>query len=320
GARFKFPPGVVESIRGNRPAAGVAAASRRDAGMDHTHFGLSRPPFRPTPDVDLYFPAAGHESAVAAMTTAYDDGAGIALIDGEPGTGKTLATLRFLNTLPADAPRVFLPAPRFARPADLFQAILFDFGAQYQGLSEHELRLAVTEHLLRGLTAGVQTVVVIDEAQHLGPDLLEEIRLLGNLESRAAKAVFVVLAALPVLRSRLGRADLAGFAQRLAVRPRLEPLSAEESVGFLVHHIEACGGDAAELLTDEAAELLAAGANGVPRVLYQAAAAAFALAAVGGESTVDAEAAVEALAQLGLEVPTLADKPTADFGPVRRAA
>jgi type II secretory pathway predicted ATPase ExeA len=276
--------------------------------MDHSHFGLTRRPFRPTPDADLYFPAAGHEAAVAALTAAYDARDGVALLDGGPGTGKTLAALRFLEALPATAPRVFLPAARFARPADLFQAILFDCGAPYQGLSEHELRLAVTDQLLRGLAAGTPTVLVLDEAQHLGPDVLEEIRLLGNLESRAAKAAFFVLVGLPVLRDRLARKDAAPLAQRVSVRPRIDPLPADESVAYLFHQLEVCGGDPSEVLSEEAAGLLAGGCKGVPRVLNQAAALAFALAASGGEETVDVEAAVEALGQLGLAVP-VAEEP-----------
>jgi type II secretory pathway predicted ATPase ExeA len=233
----------------------------------------------------------------------------LALIDGAPGTGKTLAALKFLEGLDADVPRVLVPAPRFTKPADLLQAILFDLGAEYRGLSETELRLSVTEHLLGKLLAGGPTVVVLDEAQHLSADLLEEVRLLGNLETRSAKAALVVLVAQPVLRARLGTADLAAVAQRIGVRCHLDPLTAEESVAYLRHQLQSAGGDPDDLLTDDAATLLAAGCGGVPRLLNQTAATAFALAADAGEHAVDVEAAVEALARHGR--PTdLPDEPT----------
>lgn len=268
--------------------------------MDLASFGLARRPFRPTPDTDLYFPAAPHEAAAAALRDALDAREGVALVDGPPGVGKTLVALRFLETLPPDVPRVVVPAARFARPADLFQAVLFDFGTPYQGLTEHELRLAVTDRLLAGFATGHPTVLVLDEAQHLGPDLLEEIRLLGNLETRSAKAAFVVLVAQPALRDRLGRPDVAAFAQRVAVRPRVEPLSADESARFLLHQIAACGADPADLISAEALHLIAGRCGGVPRVLNQAANLALSLTAAAGESMIDCEATLDALAQLGL--------------------
>jgi type II secretory pathway predicted ATPase ExeA len=276
--------------------------------MDLAHFGLTRRPFRSTPDTDAYYPAAPHDAALAALRCALAARDGVALLDGEPGSGKTLVALKFLEGLPADVPRVLLPAPRFAGPADLLQAILFDLGAEYRGLREQELRLAVTEQLLVNLVAGHPTVIVIDEAQHLSADVLEEIRLLGNLETRSAKAAFVVLAALPQLRERLSRPEFAAFAQRVAVRGRLEPLTLDESTRFLVHQLDVVGGSAADLITDEALPLLAAHCKGSPRLLNQAAYLAFTLAASAGADAVDTEAAIEALAALGLAVESPSDE------------
>lgn len=282
--------------------------------MNLAHFGLTRRPFRPTPDTDAYYPAAGHEAALGGLRSAFAARDGLALLDGDPGTGKTLVALRFLEGLEASFPRVLIPAPRFARPADLHQAILFDIGAEYRGLTEQELRLAVTEKLLGSLGGGLPTVIVLDEAQHLTADVLEEVRLLGNLESRSAKAAFVVLVAQPALRERLP--ESAAFAQRVAARCRVEPLGREESVEFVRHQIKAAGGHADALLGGEALDLFAARCKGLPRLLNQAAGLAFALAAAAGADGVDAEAAIEALAQLGLAEPP-ADRPTLIPHPAR---
>jgi type II secretory pathway predicted ATPase ExeA len=230
---------------------------------------------------------------------AYDARDGLALVDGEPGTGKTLVVRKFLDGLdPAIAP-VFLPSPRFIRPTDLYQAILFDHGTDYRGLSEQELRLLVTDHLLGRVSAGEPTVIVLDEAQGLGPDILEELRLLGNIETRAAKAAFIVLAAQLGLRERLAKHELAAFAQRVAVRCKLEPLSREDAGRFIHHQLEVAGGRAG-LITDEALNLLAEHAHGVPRILNQAAHLAFLLAGSAEAEGVDTEAVWEALVQLGL--------------------
>lgn len=282
--------------------------------MDLSRFGLTRRPFRPAPDCESYFPAPSHEAAVTALNDAFADRDGLALIDGEPGVGKTLCVYRFLAGLPDGAPTAFIPNPRFARPADLFQAILFDLGVAYLGLSEQELRLAVADRLIRGLSeSDAPAVIAIDEAQHLSAEILEEVRLLGNIEGRSAKAAFVVLCGLPDLRGRLGDARTASLSQRIAVRARIEPLTEEESANYLRHQIEACGGDPAELLGGEALSLLAAHCRGVPRLLNQAAAAAFGLTASADEGTVDAEPVLEALDRLGLA----ADEPAPEPADVR---
>jgi type II secretory pathway predicted ATPase ExeA len=284
--------------------------------MDLAHFGLTRRPFRPTPDTNAYYPAAGHEAALGGLRSAYAARDGLALLDGDPGTGKTLVALRFLEGLDAAVPRVLIPAPRFTRPADLYQAILFDLGAEYRGLTEQELRLAVTEKLLDSLSEGHPTVIVLDEAQHLTTDVLEEIRLLGNLETRFAKALFMVLVAQPSLRERLGGPDLSAFAQRVAARCRVEPLSLEESVEYVRHQVKVAGGHPAALVSDEALDLFATRCKGLPRLLNQALALAFTLAGAAEANGVDAEAAVEALSQLGLAEPP-ADRPTLIPHPAR---
>jgi type II secretory pathway predicted ATPase ExeA len=293
--------------------------------MDPTFFGLSRRPFPATPDTDLYYPSATHEAVVHGLSQALVGREPVVLVDGDPGTGKTLAVLRFLSLLADDVPTVFVPAPRFARPADFFQAILFDLGVPYRGLTEHELRLAVADQLLGGMASGSPpTVVVLDEAQHLSAELLEEVRLVGNLESRSAKAAFVVLCGSPTLRANLDRPEAAGLAQRLATRCRVEPMTADEATGYVRHQIAAADGDPDELLTDEALGLLTTRCHGVPRRLNQAAAMAFALCEAGGERVVDAEPVLEALARLGLaaepDVVEVEAAPKAAKGRKRRAA
>ena len=106
----------------------------------------------------------------------------------------------------------------------------------------------------------------------------------------------------PTLEEKLARPELAAFRQRLAVRARLEPLDVHESADYLVHHLRQAGGRPDAILDDEAVDLLARGARGVPRLLNQAAYTAMILAAAGEASRVDAEAALEALARLGLEI------------------
>jgi len=277
--------------------------------MDLAHFGLTRRPFRPTPDTDSFFASPAHEAAVDGLKSAFASRDGLALIDGEPGSGKTLVALKFLESLGDEVPRVLIPAPRYARPAEFFQAILFDLGVEYRGLSDNELRLAVTDQLLGNLVKGHPTVLVIDEAQHLNAEMLEEVRLFGNLESRSAKAVLVVLIALPPLRERLAKPEFAAFAQRIAFRARIEPLDRTEAARYLWHHLQVAGGRPSELITEDAINLLTAQCRGLPRLLNQAGFLALTLAGSSGETVVDTEAVLEALTRLGLQSEEELDEP-----------
>ncbi len=271
--------------------------------MYETHFGLRQRPFRAAPDSSCYYPSTGHEDALGRLQQALGDGEGLALVVGEPGVGKTLLCHCLLDRLEPDVTSAFLTNGHVAGRAGLLQAILYDLGLPYAGLGEQELRLALTDFLLKNYATGKKAVLFVDEAQHLGADLLEELRLLGNLEARGGKALQVVLSAQPALLDLLRRPDLTCLAQRLAVRLAVEPMSTQEAADYLLHHLRVAGGRPQEILTPEALELLARATRGIPRLLNQAAHQALGLTHAGGGACVDAEAALEALALLGLELP-----------------
>lgn len=269
--------------------------------MYEAHFGLRQRPFRPTPDRAAYYPSTTHEMALARLAEGLADEEGLVLLTGAPGTGKTLIGLLLTERVGPGVVTAFVPQGRLRSPAELFQAILFDLGEPYRDLSEQELRLALTDWALRNRAGGRRLLVIVDEAHLLGPELLEELRLLGNLEGPTGKAVQVVLLAQPMIFGALGRAELSALAQRLVVRAELEPLADDEAADFLLHQLRLAGGRPDRLFTGEALELLARGTGSVPRRLNQSAHLALRLAAVAEQESVDAEAALEALAALGLD-------------------
>ena len=269
--------------------------------MYDTRFGLRRRPFRPTPDTDADFPAATHEAAIHHLRRALDDDEGIILLTGEPGTGKTLVARKLLEDLDESVRVVLLTNSHVSRKGDLLQAILFDLGLPYQGLTEQVARLAVTESCLDFYREGGKTLVVVDEAHHLAADVLEELRLLSNLEGKDGKAVQVILVALPVIEETLDQPALAALRQRLTVWARLDPLDPEESAEYLRHQVAAAGGNPDKVFGEDVLDILAHAGQGLPRILNQAAHVAFVLADEAGQRQVDAEAAVEAVTRLGLD-------------------
>src|SRR5262245_7836131 len=229
--------------------------------MFETRFGLRQRPFRPVPDTDLYFPAGGHEDAINRLRRAIDADEGIMLLTGEPGTGKTLITRKLLESLEESVRTVLLTNSHVTRNGDLLQAILFDLGLSYQGLTEQVARLAVTESCLEFYREGGKTLVVIDEAQHLHPDVLEELRLLSNLEGKDGKAVQVLLVALPDIDRAIEMPSLVAFRHRLTVRSKLELLDASESAEFLVHQVRAAGGRPEWIFGEDVLDILTHAGN-----------------------------------------------------------
>lgn len=301
--------------------------------MYEKHFGFKQRPFRPTPDSECYYPATTHEQALARLLLGIESDEGLLLMTGAPGTGKTLLCHRLIERLPDKSASAFLTNSHFAHRAALLQAILFELALPYEGRGEQEMRLALTEYLLQNYQKGHRALLLVDEAQHLTPDLLEELRLLGNLEAGGSKAVQVVLVGQPGISDTLRRPELEALRQRVAIRVHLDPLDVREAADYLIHHIRCAGGRPEAVVSDEALEIIARGSQGVPRLLNQAAHQALLLACSAETTPVDAEAALEALGLLGLDAGDEAEESADDaeateeaaparqlFPPVRRPA
>jgi general secretion pathway protein A len=283
--------------------------------MDEKRFGLARRPFPATPDPDRYYPATSHETALTTLQRGLADDEAIVLLTGASGTGKTLLSQLILDRLPEGHLTALVTNSHLPDRSALLAAILYDLGLPYAERGEQTLRLRLTDQLLKNCAAGKRTLLIVDEAQHLSPDLLEELRLLTNLEAGSRRALQVVLIAQATLLSTLDQPALATLAQRLVVRCQVEPLSLEEACDYVQHHLRQAGGQPDKLIDDAALEVLARGCGGIPRRLNQAAHQAFVLAEAGELPSVDAEAALEALSMLGLsagdaEVDVHADEPS----------
>lgn len=271
--------------------------------MDWTRFGLRRRPFSATPDTAAYYPANCHEHALARLQEGLNSGEGLALLTAPPGLGKTLVGRVLMQRLELpEASCATITNCHLANCASLLQAILFDLALPFQGLSEQEMRLSLTAHLLETATSSKPTLILVDEAHHLASGLLEELRLLTNLEADGVRALRVILSGQPTLLETLNRPELSSLRQRLSLRVELEPLDVHEAADYLIHQVRSAGGNADAMFTDEAIETLVAATSGVPRLLNQVAWHAMSLCSEIGVVQVDVEAVFEAVAVLGLSI------------------
>ncbi len=270
--------------------------------MVESRYGLKFRPFPTTPDSACYYPATAHENALGHLLKGIREEEGILLLVADPGMGKSLMAQILLERLEEKWASSLVTNTHLADRKSLYQAILFDLGLPYDGDTEQVLRLRLTDFLLRNCQDGKKTLIVVDEAQHLSVDLLEELRLLGNLEAGMGKAVQVLLVGQTSLLRRLEEPELASLQQRLAIRTALQPMDVEESYDYLLFHLRLAGGKPEKFVEEDALEMLARSCQGVPRLLNQAGHWMLALSEENELEKVDLEAAQEALEQLGLTI------------------
>jgi general secretion pathway protein A len=266
--------------------------------MYESHFGLRRRPFRAIADPECYYPATTHEAAIAQLLQSIQDDEGLMVLSGSPGSGKTILCQNLIDRFPENVVSVFLTHSHFGGLPGFLQAILYDLGIPHEGKSEQELRLTLTGYILQNYEAGRKTVVIVDEAQNLPVELLEELRLFTNLEGRSGRAFQAILVGQPRILETLKQPVAAAVDHRSLVRLQLEALAPDEAADYLFHHARQAGGRPEEIFADDAVSMLASETGGNPRRLNQAAHLALRLAHAAGGEQLDVEAAIEALERL----------------------
>lgn len=233
------------------------------------HYGLSEPPFSITPDPRFVFLSERHRDALAHLLYGIGQGGGGGFVQltGEVGTGKTTLSRLLLEQVP-DNTRVALVLNPRVNAIELLETICEELRLPIDGArgSAKALIDALNAYLLDAYAQGLRVVVVIDEAQNLSVDALEQVRLLTNLETDTQKLLQVVLLGQPELRAMLAREDLRQLAQRVTARFHLTPLDAAETGEYLRHRFRVAGGQRFPL-SPGAVRRVHARAGGVPRLV-----------------------------------------------------
>ncbi len=236
--------------------------------MYEAYFGFEHRPFSPVPRADHYFPAESVEAARQALVRCIQRGAGVGMVVGASGTGKSMLCEVLAGQFKPELEVVMLCSGRLSTRRALFQAVLHDLGLPFRGMDEGELRLALIDHLMHTEECPRGMVLLVDEAHTLPLRLFEEIRLITNLVGGGEARVRVVIAGGQALEERLANPKLESFSQRIAARCYLEPFTRTETGEFIRRQIGLAGGRDG-LFTDEACTAVYHATGGVPRLIVQ---------------------------------------------------
>ncbi len=234
--------------------------------MYTSYFGLKEKPFSITPDPRYLYLSERHAEALAHLLYGVTESGGFIQLTGEVGTGKTTLVRSMLEQLPTHVDVALILNPRLSSN-EFLAAICHEIHAPLgNDASPREMVNALNTRLLEAHAEGRRVVLIVDEAQNLSADVLEQVRLLTNLETAKQKLLQIILIGQPELRELLGRNDLRQLAQRITGRYHLDPLVRSESIEYLRHRLQVAGATT-EIFRPAALQTVHHLAGGVPRLM-----------------------------------------------------
>lgn len=266
--------------------------------MYERYFHLRDQPFRLTPDPRYLYLGTKHREGFAHLLFAMREGSGFVAVTGEVGTGKTTLVRALLRETHQDDLAVAYIFNPVLSPTELLQTINAEFGLPSRTTSKKELTEMLNNFLLAQKADGARAVVIVDEAQNLDQPVLEQLRLLSNLETETEKLLQIILLGQPELRDVLDRPDLRQLSQRIALRWHLEPLDRRECHKYVRHRLRVAGGD--ELLFEpKALDVIYEYSAGLPRLVNILAHRALLVAFTQGAKSIGPAEVGLAAAELG---------------------
>ena len=251
------------------------------------HFAIAEPPFSITPDPRYLYLGRRHAEALAHLVYGVSEAGGFIQLTGEVGTGKTTTVRSLLARAPQGVQIALILNPRLT-PPELLQGVCEELGVAVPREAGMKAMVdALNAHLLAQHAAGRRVVLIVDEAQNLPAETLEQLRLLTNLETESQKLLQIILIGQPELREMLARTELRQLAQRITARYHLEPLEAEDTEAYVRHRLRVAGA-ARELFTPRALTELHRLSGGVPRLINVLSDRSLLAAYAGERSQVDA--------------------------------
>jgi len=234
--------------------------------MYEKFYGFTERPFNLTPDSHFFYMSPKHEEALNRLLFAISEKNGFAVVTGDIGSGKTTVCRTLLNKLTSST-KVALILNTHLGKKELLLTILEDLGIEYASKSKAHLLSALNNYLLEQAAKGRNVVLIIDEAQNLTTSVLEEIRMLSNLETEKEKLIQIILIGQPELRTKIMHPKLEQFSQRIVLSYHLNPLDHKETAEYIKHRLKKAGSRNLEIFTDIAIDEIYKYSNGVPRLI-----------------------------------------------------
>lgn len=232
----------------------------------HEFYGLKTAPFDITPNPRFLYHSTKHREAFNHLLYGIRERKGFVQLTGEVGAGKTTLCRALLEKLNGDYSTALILNP-VLNADELMQAIATEYGLNVKGLTRLETVAAISDYLLKQTLAGRETVLIVDEAQNLTEDLLEQVRLISNIETDDRKLLQIVLLGQPELRDRLNSHRLRQLRQRITVRYHLKPLTRNEVGQYIHHRLALAGSCGAPTFTGAAVWRVFRYSKGIPRLV-----------------------------------------------------
>jgi general secretion pathway protein A len=235
--------------------------------MYQRFFGLRESPFNVNPDPRYLYLTRHIQEALAGLTYGIQNRKGFILLTGEVGTGKTTLLNRLLDWLRGQKVATAFIFNSRLEVNHLFDFMMADFEIPCESREKSQILLRLNQWLLERYRAGETAVLIVDEAQNLSSEVLEEIRLLTNLETSTEKLLQIVLTGQPELEEKLKVPQLRQLRQRITLRCRTSPLSLEEAFGYIAERLRIAGANGEPIFSKEAIQTVHLYSRGIPRVV-----------------------------------------------------
>jgi len=230
------------------------------------YYGLTRSPFEMTPDPSFLYLGETHREGLATLVYGVRARKGFLLLTGEVGTGKTTLLHALLSQLDASTASAFIFNPRL-EPLDFFRVLLDEYSIEEECHTKADFLMALNRFLIERLEKDKPTLLIVDEAQNLSPELLEEIRLLSNLETPTSKLIQIMLVGQPELKKMLARPDLRQLRQRIVLRHHLRPFDEAECEAYVQERLRLAGYTGKGIFKRNALQEIYRVTGGIPRLV-----------------------------------------------------
>ena len=235
--------------------------------MYEQFYGFTEKPFNTTPDPKFFFPSSKHTEALNSLIYATGERKGFVVITGEIGAGKTTVCRTLLNKLELNTKCAIITNTHLT-PKELITEILEEFEVAYKEGTKQRLLSQLNTFLIKQLACDINIVLIIDEAQNLSPKVLEEVRMLSNLETEKEKLIQIILLGQPQLREKLQRIGLEQFKQRIAVYYHLAALNRKETEEYIQHRLKLVSTNGTlNIFNSKAIDSVYTNSFGIPRLI-----------------------------------------------------